>query len=154
MIGSVLDCESLRVRHDPSSATWELTAGEAAFTIREWTWGERRRVISAAVVGEGDDAILDREAFVEGFTGLVADPVPDAGLRPLVAAAALRLLGARPGVPVPSLLETEAALAGTWRWGPAELDGQPAPRLDEHAARLRTTSGGPPGWSSILVGDD
>ncbi len=153
MSGSVLDCDGVAVRHDPTSATWELTAAGAAFTIREWTWGERRRVIAAAVLGEGDGAILDGAAFAAAFTDLVADPAPGAELRPVVAAAALRLLGARPDAPVRPLLESEAALAGAWRCGPAELDGQPAPRLDEHAARLQPAAPGPPGWNSIVVGD-
>ncbi len=147
-MSSVLD--AVDVTPDLSSGHWQVRFGGFEHTVRPWTWGERRRLLAASL---RPGPRLDRDAFLEGLVGLLSDPPPEAAGRAVIAAVALRLCGVEPGQRVAPLLDAEAWLAQTWRWGPAELDHQPAPRIDE---QLRDLAAPAPtdGWNRIEVHDD
>ena len=150
---SILDQPDVEVTAWLSDGSWDVGIPGGRFHIRPWTWGERRRLIDACV---GADGRLDADAFAHGLSSLVARPEPTASNRPLLAAIALRLLGVSPGQEPISLLDAEASLASAWGFGPFELDPQPAPRLDQHVARLPATAtpdGAPAGWTSIVIDD-
>lgn len=158
MVACVLDRPDVVVVLDPATGRWRVTVGAFAGTVREWSWGERWRLVDGCVRGAPISATFDRAAFVDGLVDLLVEPTPGYDDRPLVAAVTLRLLGVDPDDrPVP-LLAAEAVLVEAWRLGPAELDGQPARRLDQHlAARPRpepaVAQEVTAGWNTIVVTD-
>lgn len=162
MATSVLDRPDVTAGLDAGTGRWHATVGAGRYTVREWTWGERWRLVDGCTRGGG----FDRGAFVDHLLGLLVTPVPAGGDRALVAAVTLRLLGVEPGARPASLLAAEAALIRAWGVGPAELDAQPARRLDQHLAALTTSPATSPaaapvspgwdeaaGWNAIVVSD-
>jgi hypothetical protein len=168
---SVLDLPGVVVDADVATGGWQVAlpaqaaagrpaggpaAGPAAgsasqYRIREWTWGERRRLVAASMRADGR---LDRARFLRRLVELLADPVPEAGEDALLASVALRLLGVGSSSWVGSLPSAEAVLARTWGWGPAELDQQPAPWVDGHLRALGgqpTAAASQAGWTTIIV---
>lgn len=145
---------------DLATGTWRVRAGAAQHDVREWTWGERRRLVSACVRPGPAGPELDSEAFLDGLVELLVAPPPQPAQRDLLAAVTLRLCGVVPGASARSLLQAEARLAREWGWGPAELDHQPAPRIDEHLRAWSGSAAGPAGtadgsgWTGVIVVDD
>jgi hypothetical protein len=153
-VPSVVELAEVAVTADLRDGTWAVEIPSGRHRVREWTWGERRRLVDSAI---RPGPVLDAEAFVEGLVALLVDPVPSAPDRDLLGAVTLRLLGVAPGQQPPSLLGAEAAFARAWGFGPAELDHQPAPRLDQQLALLPplepTVAPHRGEWTSIVVDD-
>lgn len=142
---------------DLATGTWRVRVGATQHDVREWTWGERRRLVSACVRPGPVGPELDAEAFLDGLVELLVAPPPQPSQRDLLAAVTLRLCGVVPDAPAGSLLEAEARLARGWGWGPAELDHQPAPRIDEHLGAWSGPSAATAdrsGWTGVIVVDD
>jgi len=158
---SVLEHPDVAVSPDVRGGTWTVDVPAGRYSVRRWTWGERRHLLDAC--GDVANGKFDRRRFARTLCNLVVEPPPAAAPDAVVlAAVALRLLGADPDQPVLPLLDAEALFARSWRWGPAELDGQPADRLDRHGTRLaeeaqQAATAAPPrlddGWTSIVVDD-
>lgn len=143
------------VTPDLGRGTWRVAIGDRAYTVREWTWGERRRLLAACVRDDDGAAALDGASFAQGVVQLLVAPPPPSDARDLLAAVALRLCGVVPGARPAPLLESEVRLARERGWGPAELDHQPAPRIDEQLrAPAGSGAGAADGWSGVIVIDD
>lgn len=149
MATSVLERPEVRVESDPVTGVWTIRLGDRSYRVREWTWGERRRLVDSDV----RDGTFLRGDFVNGLVKLLVSPAPEDEEVPVLAAAALRLLGVEPQArPVP-LLAAEAAFASRWGWGPAQLDRQPASRMDRHLALMSADAVESSGWNRIEVVD-
>ncbi len=152
---SVLDHPAVGVVPSARDGTWSVVVPGGQYLIREWTWGERRRLVDLCADGAGG---FDGERFAREMVALIVEPDPGAESRELVAAIALRLLGVAPGQRPLPLLEAEASFARAWGFGPRELDRQPALRLDQQLAHLpaveHSSNAVPAGWTSIVVAGD
>lgn len=152
MVPLALDIDGLTVALDPSDGSWRLSAGDMAFRLRPWSWGERQRLVSASTRG----GRLDRAAFLHGLVTLLYDPAPPRALTPLFALAALTLMD----VPHPEealpLAEAEQRLAAQYGWAPGQLGDERAADLDRLVAGAAPAPQvAPPGagWKSIRFSD-
>jgi hypothetical protein len=154
MVTIPLPVDGLSAWRDVATGEFELACAGARVRLREWTWGERRRLVEACA----RDGRLDRSAFLDGLLELLCDPPPPVEMRTVFGFAALALLGVGGGpvstVPLPT---TEAALARELGWTPSLLDGQAASAVDRVVAAL---GGAAPvrapvddGWTRIVVDD-
>lgn len=146
-------CAALQVERDLASGAFVVaTPAGAKLRLREWSWGERARLIAACTV-EGQ---FDRARFVDAFVELLFAPSPPDEERELLACVALELLGVSEEGSRTPLAARELAFAQRLGWSPAQLDAQGAPGLDRIWAQLART---PPtqradGWNTIEVVSD
>jgi hypothetical protein len=146
-----LDLDGVQAWRELRSGELRVRALGVECRVREWTWGERRRLVEAAL----DGGRLDRERFVDGLVELVMEPVPPAELRSLFAHVALRLLGVRGGARPPSLVESERRLARELGWTPQMIDAQAAAAIDRLVGEVEPAEAeAPPGWTRIVVDDE
>lgn len=156
MIPVPVDVRGLAVRRDVRGGTWQLSGWGHDHVLREWTWGERQRLVDGCVGSSG----LDTHAFVHALLGLLLRPAAPSGLEPLYACVALGLLGVEAGRRVEPLVDAQVRVARAFGWGPAELDAQPAAEVDRMLrAAVAPRSATPPatgavGWNSIVVVGD
>jgi hypothetical protein len=150
MTGSILDRPEVRVELDSATGAWTVGLGDRSYRVREWTWGERRRLVD----GHVRDGGFLREAFVTALVDRLVSLLPDEVEVPVLAAATLRVLGVDPRARPILLFAAEALVATSWGWGPAQLDPQPASRIDRHVAAMASTPAEPPGWNRIDVVDE
>lgn len=157
------EVEGFTVDRDLSCGGYEVRGFGIDTRLREWTFGERRRLLRACVGSTG----FDEGRFLEAFTQLVYSPAPPEGLRPLFAHLALSLFGVDDG---PCLSQEEADLCLARELGvlPSRSDGESAPELDRlirslsagsspsvgSAAQPGSASKSNDGWTRILVVDD
>ena len=132
MVPIPTDVEGLAVSRDLRTGTWVLRGWGREYRLREWTWAERRRLVSACTRADG----LDGLAFVRGMLALLVEPAPPAELAPLYGYVCLGLLGVGPESPRQTLTESEVALARAFGWGPRELGEQPATEVDRLLAHV------------------
>lgn len=146
----------ISARRDVTSGVFELTAFGEPFRLREWTWGERRRMVEAAAAGPS----LDRAVFLRGLLDTLCSPSPPEAFDPLYGHVVLTLLGVRPGDRPLSFERAELLMARHLGWTPSMIDGEPAGRLDQLVARLeqdaplsRAAGGAAPdaGWNRIVL---
>lgn len=161
-----VDVEGLDVAFDPGEGAWTLSGWGAVSRLREWTWGERRRLVEACTTAAG----LDSPRFLDGLLRLLVDPPPPPSLRALYGYVCLGLLGAGDDADLQPLVERELLLARACGWSPHALDSDPAGGLDRLVRALRDSeptdrraavphppvAGGASGWTSIVIvdGDD
>jgi hypothetical protein len=126
MVPIPTDVDGLAVSRDLRTGTWVLEGWGRVHRLREWTWAERRRLVSACTRASG----LDGLAFVRALLALLVDPAPPAELAPLYGYVCLGLLDVRPESPRQTLTASEVALARAFGWGPRELGEQPAAHVD------------------------
>jgi hypothetical protein len=150
MTHSILARPEVRVAAGSATESWGVDVEDATFKVRGWTWRERRRLVDSFVHGD----VFERDGFIQGLVELLVSPTPEDDEVPVLAAVTLRLLGVDPRARPPSLLASEALLAKRWGWGPAELDPQPAARIDRHLAAIPAMPLKTPGWNRIDVVDD
>src|SRR5690606_10513918 len=62
------------VTPDLGRGTWRVAIGDRAYTVREWTWGERRRLLAACVRDDDGAAALDGASFAQGVVQLLVAP--------------------------------------------------------------------------------
>ncbi|MET0389344.1 MAG: hypothetical protein ABW321_25445 [Polyangiales bacterium] len=146
----------LTIRQDLGSGRYALTGFGQRCILREWTWGERRRLL-AACVSHGQ---LDRTRFVDALLGLLTEPTPTGPAREIYASGVLWLLGITPERALPQCTAAEVALAERFGWGPTALERESAVTLDrwlvqaalsvKPSAATRHESG----WNQIAVHDD
>lgn len=118
--------DGVRVLRDLRSGTWTLLGDGVDYRLRPWTWGERRRLLSACT----HRGKLDTLQFLKSFVEFVYTPVPPDESRRLYAYIALRLLGVSPQSPRRRIIQAEALLAQRFGWTPAHLESEPAAELD------------------------
>jgi hypothetical protein len=136
MVPIPTDVDGLAVSRDLRTGTWVLRGWGREHRLREWTWAERRRLVSACTRADG----LDGLAFVRGMLALLVDPAPPAELAPLYGYVCLGLLGVGPESPRQTLTESEVALARAFGWGPRELGEQPATEVDRLLAHIAASA--------------
>lgn len=150
MVPVPVDVDGMAVRRDLRDGTWRLDAWGHAHALREWTWGERARLVDGCVGSRG----FDRHRFMDGLLDLLLDPEPPEGLAALYAYVALGLLGVRAGHRVEPLVRSQVRIARAFGWGPAELDRQPASQVDRMLEALSAPQPASGGWNSIVVVDE
>lgn len=146
-------CSGLEIERDLASGAFTIsTAGGATLRLREWTWGERARLVAAC----SSDGVFDRARFVAAFAELVFVPPPPVEQRELLACVALELLGVSENAPRTSLAARELVFAQHLGWTPTQLDAQAAPALDRMAAQLAHAQLAPrdDAWNTIEVVSD
>lgn len=156
MIGVQLDVEGVTASFDPADGGWRIMLDESEFQLREWTWGERHRLISAST----QRGRLDRSAFLDGLVALLVTPAPPHELTALFACCALKLMGVPEGAqPVP-LAEAERWLAERFGWRPGDLDGERSGDIDRLLSQLAVEGQSViphrapgPGWKTIRFDD-
>ena len=136
MVPIPTDVDGLAVSRDLRTGTWVLRGWGREHRLREWTWAERRRLVSACTRSDG----LDGLAFVRGMLALLVEPAPPGELAMLYGYVCLGLLGVGPESPRQTLTESEVALARTFGWGPRELGEQPATEVDRLLAHIEAGS--------------
>jgi len=155
MISSVLDHDEIVVRRDVAVANWSVEVEADRFEVREWTWGERVRLIESCL----EPNRFDRSGFTDRLVELLVEPTPSGDAVAVLAAIALRLQGVDPdAAPPATLLDSERRLIAEWGWTFDQLDKQSACRIDRHlqetpALRQAANAAGPE-WNSIVVLDD
>lgn len=132
MVPIPTDVDGLAVSRDLRTGAWVLEGWGRVHRLREWTWAERRRLVSACTRPGG----LDRVAFVGGMLALLVDPTPPAELAPLYGYVCLGLLDVGPESTRQTLTASEVALAQAFGWGPRELGEQPASQVDRMLAHI------------------
>jgi hypothetical protein len=132
MVPIPTDVDGLAVSRDLRTGNWVLRGWGREHRLREWTWAERRRLVSACTRADG----LDGLAFVRGMLALLVEPAPPAELAPLYGYVCLGLLGVGPESSRLTLTESEVALARAFGWGPRELAEQPATEVDRLLAHI------------------
>ena len=146
--------ESIEVRRDLERGPWIVTCGAERFEVREWTWGERARLLEACAHGGN----FDRNLFVDGLLELVVTPAPGRELRPLLALVVLQLFGVRESSPRVGLTRMEDALMRRFGWMPSRFDGEQACALDRLAAEIlgdaSAAAQGASTWNRIVVKGD
>ncbi len=129
-----LGVDGMSAWRDPVDAHFTIVGFGQEVTLREWTWGERRRLLAERT----STGRLDPAAFITDLLDLVCRPALPQPLQPIFAHAALLLLGVRPGqASQPTLLESELLMAEAFGWTPLAIDREPAGRLDALVAELR-----------------
>jgi hypothetical protein len=136
MVPIPIDVDGLAVSRDLRTGTWVLRGWGREHRLREWTWAERRRLVSVCTRADG----LDGLAFVRGMLALLVDPSPPAELAPLYGYVCLGLLRVGPESPRQTLTESEVALARAFGWGPRELGEQPATEVDRLLAHIANSA--------------
>jgi hypothetical protein len=156
MIPVPLEIDEIAASCDPRDGGFEITAWGDVYRMREWTWGERMRLVELCTRG----GALDATAFVKGLVAMLFEPAPPVDLQPLFGHVALSLMGVRPGQrPVP-LRRAELRLAQAFGWTPGAIDAEGAPALDRLLGELdgvrapRQEAGPSPGWTRIQVDDE
>lgn len=149
----------LNLRRELVSGRWVVEGWGREVIIREWKWGERRRLLQAC----GEGGTFDADRFVRSLVELVCDPTPPAELHPLYAHVALSLYGITGSVPVPRIGTSELALSRDFGWRPSALDGESAVDLDRLLQTRSEASPGSdrpdperpdPGWKRLVFEDD
>ena len=136
-----------RAEYDPACNRWRLTLGDHTLSLREWNWGERKRLLRATCA----DGQADAQRLAEGVCAMLYEPAPPADFATLFAFAGLSLIGAAtPGSALP-LAEAEAMLAQRYGFTPSTVDAEPVRDIE---ALLTTVSlqEAEPGWSRIDFG--
>jgi hypothetical protein len=144
--------EGVAIEHDASSNRWRLRAGEAYATLRPWTWGERRRLLTACTI----TGTLDRSTFIRGLFDLLLDvPVPHVEPTSL-AVVCLYLLGVSENDQVLPLTRAEFLAATTLGWTPQQIDTQPADDIDRLIAQIqpKAEDAAHDGWTRIVITPD
>ena len=152
MIQVKLDVPGIAVWHDLRTDTWTVEEGGQHFTLRRWHWGERLRLVRAAV----HDAQFDSAHFVRAVADLLTEP-PLAELNARITFACLHLLGVPEQRPSTSLVNAEHLLAHAFGWRPSDLGDQPVDSLDALVANLLAARAAQrsddAGWHSIVMTD-
>jgi len=130
--------------YNPTRNRWRLTLGEHSLSLREWNWGERKRLLRAAC-GEGR---ADPQRFAEGVCEMLYEPTPPADLATLFAFAGLGLIGGATPQRTHSLVEAEALLARCYGFTPSAVDAESVGDIE---ALLATPFASEPesGWNRI-----
>jgi hypothetical protein len=146
---SIPDLPEAQADFDPALDRWHLRLGDQTFMLRDWNWGERKRLLRAACTpGSSDGA-----ALAEGFCALLFDPVPPPELARLFAYAGLQLLGAdRTPRQIP-LAEAEAALAMKFGLVPSAIEAERIADVDALVSASGPQRMPESGWSRIEIGD-
>jgi hypothetical protein len=143
-----LSIEGVAATLNPADGTWQVIAGESAFDLRPWRWGERRRLLAACATG----GHFDRDAFLSGLVALLYDPAPPKELTPLFSLVALELMAGAASEAAMPLAEAERDLARRYGWSPGMLETERADDLDRLLAETAHTPPAPlggAGWRSI-----
>jgi hypothetical protein len=125
--------QELPLRRSAHDAAATVTWHGLEYTLRPWTFGERRRLLAANVAADGE---LDVTALSGAALEALVRPVPgDPADREVVGLAALvwsATGGARTPAPVPGVDAAAQAvtLAAATSWRPADIDGALAADVD------------------------
>ncbi len=149
-----LELDGVHARRDLRTGELEIDVLGVSCRAREWTWGERRRLLeSASFSGR-----LDRALLLEGLGELCFDPAPPRSLLPVFAYVLLAAQGVRRGDRPAPLERSELELVRTLGWTPSTIDGQRAGAVDRLVAALAPPAQAAPeggtGWTRIVVGDE
>ena len=131
--------QELPLRRAPLDSGATVTWHGLEYTVRPWTFGERRRLLAAHVAAGGE---LDVAAISDAALEALVRPVPgDPGDREVVGLAALAWSatgGARRPAPVPGVDPATQAvtLATATGWRPADIDGALAADVDHWYAAV------------------
>ncbi len=150
MIRIPLPVDGIAVERDLRNDAWRLSLDGAAFTLRPWSWGERRRIVQAASMA----GALDRELLVDGVFDLLVEPGPgETRPAPLVVACLLLLGVPESGHAVP-LGRAEFLVIQAFGWRPRELDAEPAAAIDALVSQLAPGGTDLPsleeGWTRVV----
>lgn len=157
MIAVPLDVDGVTARYDPSENSWRIGGAGDDHVLREWTWGERHRLIAACT----RDGRLDPRALIAGLVALLLTPEPVEELRDLYAYVSLRLLGVPDDHRPMALVDAEWLLAERFGWRPEDFDAEPAGAIDRLLHRLTGAAkqlseqgqGQEQGWTTIRLDD-
>jgi hypothetical protein len=164
MIPVPLEIDEIAASCDPRDGGFEITAWGDVYRMREWTWGERLRLVELCSRG----GALDAPAFVNGLVTMLFEPVPPSDLQPLFGHVALSLMGVRSGQQPMPLRRAELRLAQAFGWTPGAIGAEPASGLDRLLCELdlgprdrekavhgapRQERGPVAGWKRIQVDD-
>lgn len=111
------DLPEVAIDYHPGTHRWTVQADALATTLREWTWGERKRLLRASVTG----GALDADQFARSFTTLLCAPPPAAELTPLATYIGLSLFAREDGRPIAAAERKAARALGL---PPGALDGE------------------------------
>lgn len=145
------DLEELAIGYWPGEHVWHVHTDGLEMSLREWTWGERKRLLLAAQRNDG----LDLDALCEGFVELLYQPAPPPTLAPLFTYVGLRLFRADGLAGGLTLAEAEQRLATELGLPPSRLDVERVSDL-EHWVRTLSESGPAipePGWTRLEFGE-
>jgi hypothetical protein len=146
---SIPDLPEAEAGYDPALDRWHLRLGGQTFMLRDWNWGERKRLLRAACsTGQADGG-----ALAEGFCALLFDPIPPPELARLFAYAGLQLLGADRSPRQISLAEAEAALAMKFGLMPSAIEAERIADIDALVSATGPQRMPESGWSCIEIGD-
>jgi hypothetical protein len=129
----------LPLRRSPRDAGATVTWHGLEYTLRPWTFGERRRLLAANVAADGE---LDVAALSDAALEALVRPVPgDQADREVVGLAALAWSatgGARTPAPLPGVdpATQVVTLAAATGWRPADIDGALAADVDHWYAAV------------------
>jgi hypothetical protein len=147
MISLPSPVEGITIERDLRSGAWHLRAGAASATLREWTWGERRRLLESATA----EGTLDGALFIAGLLDLVLDAVlPDVDASTL-AFTCLYLLGVPENARPAPLARAEFLAATTFGWAPQQMARQPASDIDRLLASIAPPTEVDDGWTHIIL---
>jgi len=131
--------QELPLRRSAHDAGATVTWHGLEYTLRPWTFGERRRLLAANVAADG---ALDVAALSDAALEALVRPVPaEPADRQVVGLAALAWSatgGARTPAPVPGVDPATQAvlLAAATGWRPADIDGALAADVDHWYAAV------------------
>lgn len=131
--------QELPLRRSARDAGATVTWHGLEYTVRPWTFAERRRLLAANVAADGE---LDVAALSDAALEALVRPVPgDPGDREVVGLAALAWSatgGARTPAPVPGVdpATQVVTLATATGWRPADIDGALAADVDHWYAAV------------------
>ena len=146
---SIPDLPEADAGYDPALDRWYLRLGDQSFMLRDWNWGERKRLLRAACsAGQADGG-----ALAEGFCALLFDPAPPPELARLFAYAGLHLLGADREDRQMPLAEAEAALAMKFGLMPSAVEAERIADVEALVSALGPQATPDSGWSRIEFGE-
>ena len=138
------------IEYDPGAHVWHVALGDHALTLREWLWGERKRLLHAALT----ERRIDPTALAEGYCNLLYSPPPPKPLAMLFAYVGLRLFGTETRAQPRPLATAEQALADRFGCLPGALSAERVSDLDVWLDGLAPLGGAPePGWSRLDFAD-
>lgn len=148
------------VEPDFQSDAWHISYKENHSRLREWSWRERRRLVTAGTASGS----LDADAFINGVFSLLLDPVPPDESTECWAYAVMQLLRVPENSEVASIAEGEYTLAREFGWRPDEIDRSGAGSIDKMLEQImmhrtdgvsgmqRTYTND--GWTRLIIADE
>ncbi|MBV7335211.1 hypothetical protein KFU94_44620 [Chloroflexi bacterium TSY] len=126
MIQIPVDIPDATVWRDLHHNTWTIEEQGQTYTLSEWDWGQRHRLIrTAAASGQFDYTVFIQELFE-----VLLDPIPTIN-QDRYAFLCLNLLDVPEHAPPMSLVRAEIVLAQAFGWRPLDLADHPASLLDD-----------------------